>query len=67
MLGGDDRDGQERNGPCLSNGITLLILLVMNNWVEPLVSDASVQCGVGQYLLFLGGLNVIAKDFLDFS
>lgn len=63
MLDRDYRDGQERDGPCLSNGILLLILITMNNWVEPLVSDASVQCGVGQYLLFLGGLNVIAKDF----
>lgn len=63
MLDRSYRDGQERDGPCLSNGIILLIFIVMNNWVEPLVSDASVQCGVGQYFLFLGGLNVIAKGF----
>lgn len=38
----------------------------MNNGVEPLVSDPSGQRGAGQVSLFLGGLNVVAKDFYIF-
>ena len=47
VLDGGYRDGREKDGLCLRFDIILLILIVLNSWIEPLVPHPSVQCGVG--------------------
>lgn len=46
VLDGDYRDEEEKDHPCLSVSISLLICIDTNSWVEPLVSNPSMQCVV---------------------
>ena len=46
VLGGVYKDQQKEDDSCLSV-VSLLILIDVNNWGEPLVSHCNVPCRVG--------------------